>query len=99
LRGRRIFGPVLENEPDGSFSERGINLLWHDAILSTRKEAASNLGRFMVLRRTPLLLRHLDAQTPPHPQRTHRARPARAAPDRLTTPNEETTGVAPQDAT
>ena len=27
-------------------SQSGINLLWYDAILSTQKEAAPNLGRF-----------------------------------------------------
>jgi len=37
---------VVEHEPDCSFAERGINLLWHDAILSTQKEAASKPGRF-----------------------------------------------------
>lgn len=48
LRGGRILGPVLEHEPDSLLSHLGINLLRHDAILSTRKEAASNLGRFRI---------------------------------------------------
>lgn len=37
---------VLPHEPNSSLLERGINLLWHDAILPTRKDAAPNLRRF-----------------------------------------------------
>ncbi|MFT4235779.1 MAG: hypothetical protein QM607_12380, partial [Microbacterium sp.] len=42
-----ILGTVFPHEPDGSLLERGINLLRHDAILPTRKDAASNLRRFI----------------------------------------------------
>lgn len=41
---RRVLGPMLEHEPYSSLSERRINLLRHDHILSTRKESAPNLG-------------------------------------------------------
>jgi len=37
---------MLTHEPDGALAERGIDFLWHDAILSTRKDAAPNLRRF-----------------------------------------------------
>ena len=37
---------MLTHEPDGTLAERGIDFLWHDAILSTRKDAAPNLERF-----------------------------------------------------
>jgi hypothetical protein len=46
LRVRRVLGPVLEDEPHGSLTHLGIDLLRHDAILPTRKDAASNPGRF-----------------------------------------------------
>ncbi|MBS6031022.1 MAG: hypothetical protein KH989_10085, partial [Kocuria rhizophila] len=32
--------------PHGPLTQSGVNLLRHDAILSTRKDAAPNLGRF-----------------------------------------------------
>lgn len=34
------------HEPDGALTERGIDFLWHGAILSTRKDAAPNPRRF-----------------------------------------------------
>ena len=43
---RGVLGPMLNHEPDGSFSEHGIDLLWHDCHPFNSKEAASNLGRF-----------------------------------------------------
>ena len=58
LRGRGVLGPMLEHEPDSSLPKCGINLLWHDAILSTRKDAASNLGRFSIAIQ---LAKHLGA--------------------------------------
>ena len=38
-----------DRNPNQANSECGVNLLWHEAILSTRKEAASNPGRFTTL--------------------------------------------------
>ena len=46
LRVRRILRPVLQHEPHGPLTHLGIDHLWHDAILSTQKEAAPNLRRF-----------------------------------------------------
>ena len=46
---------MLEHEPDSSLAECGINLLWHEAILSTRKNAASNLGRFIFPNRDAII--------------------------------------------
>lgn len=46
LRVRGVLGAVLEHKPDGSLTHLRINLLRHDAILSTRKEAASSPAQF-----------------------------------------------------
>ena len=40
---------MLTHQPDGTLPERGIDLLRHNAILPTQKDAASNLGRFKLL--------------------------------------------------
>ena len=50
---RGLFDPMREDEPDGPLAHLGIDLLWHNPVLSARKEAASNPGRFKLMCENP----------------------------------------------
>ena len=46
FRSRPVLSPMLRHQPHGPLTQSGIDLLRHDTILSTRKDATSNQGRF-----------------------------------------------------